>query len=68
MKQLKPGDMVRLKTRMLSGYKGEAVVINHPYQSDTVEILKDVDEVNENGRSHCYTGRHELTLIRRKTE
>lgn len=68
MSKLLPGDRVRMKVLMISGWRGTGTVIEYDELSDTVEILKDGDEPGDYGRSHCLACRHEVAKIRQRAE
>jgi len=64
-KKLQPGTRVKLKVRLMSGYKGFATVVFDDGLQD-IEILKDGDTLNEYGRSYCYVFPHEVSVCRKQ--
>ena len=71
MSKLKIGDRVRLKVRLLNGYKGEATVLRIDHQDgleDLVEIWPDGDTPPMHGRRGVACLRHEVVKIKKQTQ
>lgn len=62
MKLLKKGDRIRLKVRLITGWKGVGTVINDQLsENDSVKFKRDgFDDF-----LGCLAGRHEVALIRK---
>jgi hypothetical protein len=63
---LKKGDRIRVKVRLMSGWKGTATVTCDQYsREDTVQFIKDGDDPNDWPAGLCLACRHEVLLLRR---
>ena len=62
---LKKGDRIRVKVRLMSGWKGTATVTRNQYSSvDTVQFVKDGDDPDDWLAGCCLACRHEVSLLR----
>lgn len=66
MKRLKKGDRIRLKVRLLSGWKGTATLVEDESPDGTVQFVKDGDDPNDWLDCLCFAGRHEVAKMRTK--
>lgn len=71
MSKLKIGDRVRLKVRLLNGYKGEATVLRIDHKDgleDLVDIWLDGDPLPPPGWRGVACLRHEVAKIRKRVD
>lgn len=65
-KQIKVGDRIRLKVRLMGGWKGTGTVIFSDPYGGIIEFLKDGDSLDEWGRTGCFVCKHEVAVMRKQ--